>query len=83
MGSQNSSATTVITPWHFWKNVFGLVLFGALLAYCCYKLGTSSVPAVLLLAGLGAFSLLITCVRVIRRLLLIRRILATGGTWNA
>jgi hypothetical protein len=83
MGTHDSNASTVITRRHFWKNAFGLVLFGALLAYCCYKLATSNVPAVLLLAGVGAFSLFLTCVRVIRRLFLIRRILATGGTWNA
>jgi hypothetical protein len=81
--SQTSTASVTITPWHFWKNIFGLVLFGALLAYCSYKLATSSEPTVLLLAGIFAFSLLFTCIRVIRRLFLIRRILAAGGTWNA
>jgi hypothetical protein len=81
--SQTSTASVAITPWHFWKNIFGLVLFGALLAYCCYKLATSNEPTVLLLAGIFAFSLLFTCIRVIRRLFLIRRILAAGGTWNA
>ena len=83
MESQNSTASVTITPWHFWKNVFGLVLFGVLLAYCCYKLATSSEPAILLLAGLCAFGLFLTCIRVIRRLVLIQRILAAGGTWNA
>ena len=82
MGIQTSS-DIAITPWHFWKNVFGLVMFGTLLAYCCYKLATSNVSAVLLLAGIAAFSLFLTCVRVIRRLFLIRRILANGGTWDA
>ena len=83
MKSQTSTASVTITPRHFWKNVFGLVLLGALLAYCCYKLATSSEQAVLLLAGIFAFSLFLTCIRVIRRLFLIRRVLAAGGTWNA
>lgn len=80
MESQSSTASVAVTSWHFWKNVFGLVLFGAALAYCCYKLATSNEPAVLLLAGIFAFSLFFTCIRVVRRLFLIRRILAGGGT---
>ena len=82
MATHTSTKGVIITPWHFWKNIFGLALFAALLAYCCYKLATSGEPAVLLLAGIGAVSLLPTCIRVIRRLLLIRRILSAGGVWN-
>ena len=71
-----------ITPRHFWNNVLGLALFAVFLAYCVYKLVTSSDPAVLMLAGVGAVSFLLTCIRVIRRLFLIRRIIAAGGVWH-
>jgi hypothetical protein len=82
MASANSNGGVIITRRHFWKNIFGLVLFAALFAYCIYKLATSNEPAVLLLAGIGAFSLLLTCIRVIRRLFLIRRVIAAGGVWH-
>ena len=82
MASQSSTASVIIKPWHFWENVVWLTLLGGLLAYCCYKLATPREPAVALLAGVFAFSLFFICVRVIRRLLLIRRVLAAGGTWN-
>ena len=82
MTSHDSKKGIVITPWHFWKNILGLVLFATLLTYCGYKLAKSNEPTVLLLAGIGFFSLLLTCVRVIRRLFLIRRILSTGGVWH-
>lgn len=82
MVRHNSTTSITITPRHFWKNVFGLVLFGSLLMYSCYKLATSHEPAVSVLAGICAFSLMLTCIRVTRRLFLIRRILAAGGTWN-
>jgi hypothetical protein len=80
--SENSNSGIIITPRHFWKNVLGLATFATLFAYCLYKLATSNEPTVLLLAGIGAFSLLLTCIRVMRRLFLIRRIIAAGGLWR-
>jgi hypothetical protein len=80
--NQSSSTAVIISPWHFWKNVLGLIIFGCTLAYCGYKLRTSNEPVVLMLSGIGSLVLLLTCIRVIRRLFLIRRILATGGVWN-
>jgi len=82
MASANSNSGVIIRPRHFWNNVFGLVLFATLLAYCVYKLATSNEPPVLLLSGIGAFALLLTCIRVIRKLFLIRRVIAAGGVWN-
>ncbi len=77
MSSPESQSARTTNKFHYAKNIVGLAGFTALFLYCAYMLFTTSNPNGLLAYAIVMFALLLTIIRVARRVVAIRRILST------